>query len=71
MEFIVVTTQRFEDFYIKPELRHKGIARKLVAFAYETSQVSSLTVGCADCDIPMYNAIGFRISLGNMFAFEQ
>ena len=25
----------FEDFYIQPEYRHKGIARKLVAYAYE------------------------------------
>lgn len=61
----------FEDFYIKPEYRHKGIARKLVAYAYEVSQVSSLSVGCADCDIQIYNAIGFTIPLGNMFAFEQ
>lgn len=61
----------FEDFYIKPEYRHKGIARKLVAYAYEVSQASSLSVGCADCDIQMYNAIGFSIPLGNMFAFEQ
>ena len=61
----------FEDFYIKPEYRHKGIARKLVAYAYEQSGVESLSVGCADCDIQMYQAIGIRISIGNMLAFEE
>ncbi len=59
----------FEDFYIQPEYRHKGIARKLVSFAYEQSGVGSLTVGCADCDIQMYRSIGFKITLGNMLAF--
>ena len=61
----------FEDFYIKPEFRHKGIARKLVAFAWEQSGVGSLTVGCADCDVEMYKAIGFVIPLGNMLAFSE
>ena len=59
----------FEDFYITPEYRHKGIARKLVAYAFEQSEVSSLTVGCADCDVEMYQAIGFQIPLGNMLAY--
>lgn len=59
----------FEDFYIQPDYRHQGIARKLVSYAYEQSGVSSLTVGCADCDVQMYQAIGFNISLGNMLAF--
>lgn len=61
----------FEDFYIKPEFRHKGIARRLVAFAWEQSGVGSLTVGCADCDVEMYKAIGFVIPLGNMLAFSE
>ena len=60
----------FEDFYIAPEYRHKGIARQLVRFAYQESGVGSLTVGCADCDINMYQALGFTIPLGNLFAFE-
>lgn len=59
----------FEDFYIKPEYRHKGIARKLVVYAFEESEVSSLTVGCADCDVEMYQVIGFQIPLGNMLAY--
>ena len=58
-----------EDFYIKPEYRHKGIARKLISYAFEQSEVSSLTVGCADCDVEMYQAIGFQIPLGNMLAY--
>ena len=61
----------FEDFYIKPEFRHKGIARKLVAFVWEQSGVGSLTVGCADCDVEMYKAIGFATLLGNMLSFEE
>ena len=61
----------FEDFYIRPEFRHQGIARKLVAFAYEQSGVGSLTVGCANCDVEMYRASGFEIPLRNMLAFEN
>lgn len=60
----------FEDFYILPDYRHKGIARQLVQFAYRDSGVSSLTVGCADCDVKMYQALGFSIPLGNLLAFE-
>ena len=60
----------FEDFYIVPKYRHRGIARQLVRFAYQESGVGSLTVGCADCDIEMYQSLGFSIPLGNMFAFE-
>ena len=59
-----------EDFYIRPAHRHRGIARKLVAFAREQSGVGALTVGCADCDVQMYQAIGFRTRLGNLLAFE-
>lgn len=60
----------FEDFYIRPEYRHQGVARRLVQFAYRESGVSSLTVGCADCDVPMYQSLGFSIPLGNLLAFE-
>ena len=59
----------FEDFYIRPEDRHTGIARRLVQFAYRESGVSSLTVACADCDIPMYRSLGFSVPLGNSLAF--
>lgn len=60
----------FEDFYILPEYRHKGIARALVRFAYEQSGLSSMTVGCADCDLPIYEALGFSVPIGNLLAYE-
>ena len=60
----------FEDFYILPEYRHRGIARQLVKYAREKSGVSSMTVGCADCDVPMYESLGFSVRLGNLLAFE-
>ena len=60
----------FEDFYIRPPYRHKGIARELVKFARAESGVSSLTVGCADCDMPMYESLGFSVRLGNLLAFD-
>lgn len=60
----------FEDFYIRPEYRRRGIARRLVRFAYGESGVSSLTVGCADCDVRMYGSLGFSIPLGNLLAFD-
>lgn len=61
----------FEDFFILPEYRRKGIARQLVQFAFAESGVASLTVGCADCDVGMYNALGFSIPLGNMLAYGE
>ena len=60
----------FEDFYILPSCRHQGIARQLVAFAIADSGVSSFTVGCADCDVAMYKALGFTVPLGNMLAYD-
>ena len=60
----------FEDFFISPAYRHQGIARELIRFAYRETGVSSLTVGCADCDLPMYQSLGFSIQLGNLLAFE-
>ena len=60
----------FEDFYILPEYRHKGIAHQLVQFARLESGVSSLTVRCADCDVQMYKALGFSIPIGNLLAFD-
>ena len=58
-----------EDFYIRPEYRRRGIARALVETAVRQSGVSSLTVGCADCDLEMYRALGFSIPLGNLLAY--
>ena len=61
----------FEDFYILPEYRHRGIARQLVQFAFRESGVRSLTVGCADCDVQMYQSLGFSVPLGNLLAFDS
>ena len=61
----------FEDFYILPEYRHRGIARALVRYAWDESGVASLTVGCADCDVKMYQALGFSVPLGNLLAFGE
>lgn len=61
----------FEDFYIRPAYRRQGVARRLAQFAYRESGVSSLTVGCADCDVHMYQSLGFSVPLGNLLAFER
>lgn len=60
----------FEDFYICPQYRHKGIARELTRFAFTDSGVDSMTVGCADCDKQMYQALGFSVPLGNLMAYD-
>ena len=60
----------FEDFYILPEYRHRGVARMLARYAFEQSGVSSLTVGCADCDKAMYASLGFSVGLGNLLAYD-
>ena len=61
----------YEDFYIEPAFRGKGIARKLVQAAQawcKDNGISSLTVCCAPCDEKMYQALGFDIALGTTFA---
>ena len=68
--FLYAPSGVFEDFYIRPEYRHQGIARELVRFARRDSGVCSLTVGCADCDVPMYQSLGFSVPLGNLLAFD-
>ena len=59
----------FEDFYILPEHQHKGIARKLAAYAFAQSNAASMTVCCADCDLDLYKAIGFTVPLGNTLSY--
>lgn len=59
-----------EDLYIVPSYRHNGIARNLIRYSLSESGVGSLTVGCADCDLNMYEALGFTVRLGNLPAFE-
>ena len=69
--FACSETGVFEDFYIEPVFRRKGIARILVQSAQEWSRahgLASLTVTCAPCDEEMYQALGFDTSLGATFA---
>lgn len=61
----------FEDFYIEPAFRGKGIARKLAQASQlwcKDNGISSLTVCCAPCDEKMYQALGFDTHLGTTFA---
>ena len=61
----------YEDFYIEPVFRGKGIARKLAQAAQtwcRQNGIASLTVCCAPCDEKMYQALGFDICLGTTFA---
>ena len=64
-------TAVFEDFYIEPVFRGKGIARKLAKAAQTwcaENGMSSLTVCCAPCDENMYQSLGFDVRLGTTFA---
>lgn len=62
----------FEDFYIEPVFRKKGIARKLAKAAQDWCReegITSLTVCCASCDEKMYQVLGFNTRLGTNFAY--
>ncbi len=62
----------FDDFYIEPVFRKKGIAQKLVQAAQNWCQennITSLTVCCAPCDEKMYQALGFITRLGTTLAY--
>ena len=69
--FACTDTGVFDDFYIEPVFRGKGIARKLTQAAQKWSQekgLASLTVTCAPCDEEMYRSLGFDTRLGSTFA---
>ena len=70
--FACSDTGVFEDFYIEPVFRKKGIARKL-ARSVQTwcreNSIVSLTVCCAPCDEKMYRSLGFDTHLGTTFAY--
>ncbi len=69
--FACTDTGVFEDFYVEPAFRKKGIARMLVQAAQNWSReqgLSSLTVCCAPCDEQMYQSLGFNAQLGKTFA---
>ena len=64
----------FEDFYIEPAFRNRGIARKLTKAAQSWCRengIPSLTVCCAPCDEAMYRALGFDTGLGMTFAHME
>jgi len=59
----------FDDFFVRPEYRGKGIARMLVSAAQTWCKehgYASLTVGCAREDVGMYQSLGFDTELGTM-----
>ncbi len=69
--FACTDTGIFDDFYIEPVFRRKGIARMLAQAAQKWSKenaLASLTVTCAPCDEKMYQALGFDVHLGKVFA---
>ena len=62
----------FEDFYIEPVFRGRGIARLLAEAAQKWCRengIASLSVTCAPCDEQMYQALGFHIPLGRTCAY--
>lgn len=69
--FSCADTGVFDDFYIEPVFRRKGIARKLAEAAQawcKKNSLASLTVTCAPCDEQMYQSLGFDMQLGTTFA---
>lgn len=62
----------FEDFYVEPAFRKRGIARALAQAAQAWSRekgIFSLTVCCAPCDEKMYQSLGFETRLGATLAY--
>ena len=69
--FSCTDTGVFDDFYIEPVFRKKGVTRKLAKAAQDWCKengLASLTVTCASCDKGMYQALGFDTQLGYTFA---
>lgn len=70
--FACADTGVFEDFYVEPAFRKKGIARKLAQAAQVWSHeqgISSLTVCCAPCDEKMFQSLGFETQIGTTWAY--
>lgn len=69
--FACSDTGVFDDFYIEPVFRKKGMARKLAQAAQawcKENGISSLTVCCAPCDEGMYQGLCFDTKLGTTYA---
>lgn len=61
----------FEDFYVEPAFRKRGIAHRLAEAAQKwckDNDISSLSVTCAPCDERMYQSLGFDLCLGSTYA---
>lgn len=64
----------FDDFYINPFYRGKGVAANLVNFVFDEMKkmnIKSLWVGCTDTDVGMYKHLGFSVALGNLLAWSN
>lgn len=64
----------FEDFYVSPDFRKRGLARQLTNFVFSQCKlqgIKSLWVGCADADLEMYKSLGFEIPLGNLLTWSD
>lgn len=64
----------FEDFYISPEYRQRGIAKKLANYVFsemEDMGIENLWVGCADIDVAKFRNLGFNIGLGNLLTWSS
>ena len=64
----------FEDFYVSPDFRKRGLARQLTNFVFSQCKlqgIKSLWVGCADVDLEMYKSLGFEIPLGNLLTWSD
>ena len=72
--FSCSNTGVYEDFYIEPAFRGKGVARKLAEAAQKYCRehsIINLMVCCAPCDEAMYQALGFDTGLGMTFAHME
>ena len=69
--FACKTCGVFDDFYLLPSFRGRGIARQLVENAVKWCKkhdYAGITVGCSVGDEAMYRALGFDCTLGVMLA---
>lgn len=68
------TSGRFEDFYVCPSHRRKGVAREMARYVFSDMrerEVTTLWVGCINADIKMYESLGFTSRLGNLLSWEM
>lgn len=64
----------FDDFFIEPVFRKKGIARKLIQAAQgwcKEHGLATLSVCCAQSDEGMYQKLGFSTRLGASFVYQK